>query len=133
MAEEEHKQITLKAKRVAFSAYGSVTTLHGLPVTEGSVVARSGEAAEFAKIQEPHGEFRIMGLQPGKAYSISVESAQIDRALPVEKVVIIAPPSETNPNSDITNLRFAAIEKPKSVSISGVAFFEDEETVKKNK
>lgn len=74
-----------------------------------------------------------MGLQPGKTYSISVDSNQIERALPGEKLVTIASPTKDDPNSDILDLRFSAIEKQKSVSISGVAFFEGEERVEKHK
>lgn len=74
-----------------------------------------------------------MGLQPGKTYAISVDSTQIERALPGEKLVTIATPTAAKPNADITNLRFSAIEKLSTVSISGVAFFEGEENVKSHK
>ena len=42
VAEEEHTVKVLTGKRVAFSAYGSVTTLHGVAVVDkGTVVART--------------------------------------------------------------------------------------------
>ena len=45
----------------------------------------------------------------------------------------IASPTKDDPNSDILDLRFSAIEKQKSISISGVAFFEGEESPEKHK
>ena len=65
-----------------------------------------------------------MGLQPGKTYSISVESTEIERALPGEKLIAL------EAKADITDIRFSAIPKDSAVSITGAAFFEGEETVK---
>lgn len=53
--EEEHKKIKLSGQRIAFSVYGSVSTLNGVPITNGNVVARSGDNVEIATIQEPKG------------------------------------------------------------------------------
>ena len=39
-------------------------------------------------------------------------------------------PTKAVSNVDITNLRFASIERPNTITISGKAHFEGEETVK---
>ena len=59
---EEHKYVALSGHRVAFSAYGLVTTLSGQPITQGSAIARCGDnKVEQATLQD-NGQFRIMGL-----------------------------------------------------------------------
>ena len=65
-----------------------------------------------------------MGLQPGMTYSISVESTEVERVLPGEKLITL------EAKADITDIRFSAIPKGSAVSITGAAFFEGEETVK---
>ena len=79
--EEEHKVQVLQGDRVAFSAFGSVTTLAGQPIPNGKVIAKSGDNIEQATILE-NGTFRVMGLVPGKTYDFSVESYLIERTLP---------------------------------------------------
>ena len=61
--EEEHLSIELKGTRVAFSAYGKVTNLQGLPIKKGSVYAKSENSSEQAFL-EKDGTFRVLGLQP---------------------------------------------------------------------
>ena len=53
--------------------------------------------------------------------------------MPGEKLVMIELPTADIPNPDVIDLRFSAIEKSSTVSISGMAFFEGEETVKNHK
>ena len=71
-----------------------------------------------------------MGMRPGLPYTFTVESSQIVRTLPGEKTVTIAEPTQSDPNPDVADLRFASIERPSQLSIAGSAFFEGEESVK---
>lgn len=132
IAEEEHKLKVLTGERVAFSAYGKVSTLQGFPVTEGSVLAKNGDSIEQTTLKED-GTFRVMGLQPNIPYTFTVESTAVDRSLPGSQEVTIQAPSANQPNSDVTDLRFVAIERAKTMSVAGSAFFEGEESSKEYK
>ena len=69
-----------------------------------------------------------MGLQPGKSYEISIESNNMDRTLPAVRTITIPVASEKAPNSDVTQIKFIAIEKSDALEITGSAFFEGETT-----
>ena len=125
--EEQHQSVTLLGERVSFSAYGRVTNLQGMPIKKGSVLAKSGDLIEQAFLAED-GTFRVMGLQPGKTYSLTVESDLVERVLPRSKTIGIEVPSNENPEPDVFNIRFNSIEKSPNIDISGSVFFEEDET-----
>ena len=114
-------------ERVAFSAYGKVTNLQGLPIRKGSILAKSGDLTEQAFLVED-GTFRVMGLLPGRTYTISVESSLLARTLPDTREITIDHPNEENQEPDVFDIRFASIERSAYVDISGSVFFEGEET-----
>lgn len=65
-----------------------------------------------------------MGLQQGQTYVFTVDSEQVARTMPDSKLV------EVTDKSDIYDLVLTAIQKSPTVSISGSAFFEGEESTK---
>jgi hypothetical protein len=79
----DHAEKTLTAKRVSFSAFGSVSKINGLSLSEGRIVAKceNCERVEETKI-ESNGSFRVRGLLPNQRYSISVVSDEIERTVP---------------------------------------------------
>ena len=98
-----------------------------MPIKKGSVLAKSGDATEQVFLSND-GTFRVMGLQPGRTYTLSVESDLLARTLPGSKEIYIEQPTNESTEPDVLNLRFASIEKSPYVDISGSVFFEAEET-----
>lgn len=86
------KTCNYRGKRVAFSAFGQVTSLNGEPEEQMVVYARGiGNCSEYSEetTSEQNGNFRIRGLRPYCSYDIKVKSGN------VETVVI----ERTNPRS----------------------------------
>ena len=83
MQDGDHAQKTLTAKRVAFSAFGSISKINGLPLSNGRVVAKCDgcDRSEEAKIEED-GSFRVRGLLPNNKYHLTVHSSEIERTVP---------------------------------------------------
>ncbi|XP_015587289.1 nodal modulator 2 isoform X2 [Cephus cinctus] len=90
VAEGATVRVKLSGNRVAFSAYGSVTSLNGEP-EPGLLVEAQGQG-ECSSLQEEatteeNGNFRIRGLQPSCFYAIRLEpsaeaNSHIQRAAP---------------------------------------------------
>jgi len=64
---------------------------------------------------------------------VTVVSPLIERALPGERLVEIPLPSESAAGEDVRNLKLTVIERSLTVSLTGAAFFEQEETTKQYK
>ena len=79
----EHAEKTLTTKRVAFSAFGSVSKMNGQPLEHARVVAKcvGCERSEEAQVDD-EGSFRIRGLIPNNKYEIHVISDSIERTVP---------------------------------------------------
>lgn len=117
----EHISIQIEATRIAFSANGKIQTLAGKPVNFGIVTATSTGKSEVASITGPHGEFKVMGLLPGKDYTLTFsENASVIRTIPEEIKVKIEDEEE------VSGLTFYGIYERKSVTIEGTVFFEGE-------
>lgn len=63
------------AKRVAFSAFGQVSKISGVPLTEGRIIASCDtcDRVEEAKVDQD-GFFRVRGLIPNNKYHLRVVS-----------------------------------------------------------
>jgi len=117
----EHISLQVEATRIAFSANGKIKTLAGKPVNYGIVTATSTGKSEVASITGPHGDFKVMGLLPGKEYTLNFsENASIIRTIPEEIKVKIEDEEE------VSGLNFYGIYERKSVTIEGTVFFEGE-------
>lgn len=117
----EHLSIQIKATRIAFSAHGRIMTLAGKPVNSGLVTASSIGKSEVANVTGPLGGFKILGLLPGKEYTLTFsENNSIIRTIPEEIKVKIEDEQE------VSGLTFYGIYEKKSVSIEGTVFFEGE-------
>ncbi|KAK9299267.1 hypothetical protein QLX08_007630 [Tetragonisca angustula] len=101
-------KINLFGKRVAFSAYGSVTSLNGEPEA-GLLVEVQGQGdcdnLQEEATTEENGSFRIRGLQPTCTYEFRLKSnaeanVHIQRTSPVSTTV--------QTSSDIRGLRLVA-------------------------
>merc|ERR1712166_56608 len=118
----EHISIQVEATRVAFSANGKIKTLAGKPVNFGIVTATSTGKSEVASITGPQGDFKVMGLLPGKYYTLTFsENASIIRTIPEEIKVMIEDEEE------VSGLTFYGIYEKKSITIEGTVFFEGEQ------
>ena len=119
--QNEHKEITIVGNRFAFSAHGSVFNLAGQLVKgNGEVRARYSDTDEQVAYGELiDGEFKLMGLEPGKLYFISIEADSIENVIPSEQTLSVSPDHK----GDIYNLKFVAIERSEKFTIAGAAFF----------
>ncbi|XP_063960103.1 BOS complex subunit NOMO1-like isoform X2 [Lytechinus pictus] len=88
--------IKVKGRRVAFSCYGSVTSLNGEPEPGISVEAHSEESCGQVveeSVSDEEGNFRIRGLQPNCDYKIQLKDCEsnghIERASPKTQTVTI--------------------------------------------
>ena len=105
---------------MAFSCYGSVTTLNGEPEASVSVEAVGTGSERCAEYQEEantesNGQFRIRGLFPGCHYKVQVKGSSVNksiqRTLPESRLIQMEA-------SDMSGLRFAVI---KSINQADVA------------
>jgi hypothetical protein len=132
----EHLHKTLTAKRVAFSAYGSVTKLNGWPMEQARVVARSSGSGEEQRVEEAvvdqDGLFRIRGLTPGLKYVLTVESEQVKRSVP-NTITIDVKQQDTKGHDFIALMQSSYIELSGSVDFEGedpaVIFKEDPKAI----
>uniref|UniRef100_U5EYY7 Putative metalloproteinase-related collagenase pm5 n=1 Tax=Corethrella appendiculata TaxID=1370023 RepID=U5EYY7_9DIPT len=101
----------LKGNRVAFSVYGSITSLNGEPFSNILVEAVSFDDHcshhQEEATSEFNGHYRIRGLQPNCEYRVSLRSGNgintnVDRSLPKEKIIRIE-------NGDIRDVNFIGI------------------------
>lgn len=112
-------KVNLFGKRVAFSAYGQITSLNGEPEA-GLLVEVQGQGKDCSNLQEEttteeNGNFRIRGLQPTCTYAFRLKpdvevNAHIQRTSPSS---ILLQTSE-----DIRNLRLIAFHPISRTDIS---------------
>ncbi|XP_037806590.1 nodal modulator 1 isoform X2 [Lucilia sericata] len=106
----ETVEIKMIGKRVAYSAFGTVTSLNGEPFAQVNIEATASEKCSHHQEEattENNGKYRLRGLNPGCDYTIRVKDAgvagnNVDRSIPVQRVVEIA-------NEDVQNVNFLAI------------------------
>jgi len=111
--------VSVKAKRVAFSAFGTVTLLDGNPEKNCAVqaLALDGTGTVEEGTSDVEGTFRIRGLKAGVKYGISVKSGadapRHERGLPASTEIIMT-------NEDYKNdLSFMAFRKLKTLDLVG--------------
>lgn len=102
------KHVELIGRRVAFSGFGTVTTLNGEPFPNVAVLAVASDECERHQeeaISESNGQYRIRGLHPGCRYTLSVKidrAANVDRSIPTNKQIEVG-------QSDVNDLNFIAM------------------------
>ena len=111
--------VEIVGKRVAFSAFGTLTSLRGDP-EPGIVLEAVGQGEECARYQEegvsgPDGRFRIRGLQPACSYNLQLKLAKSNVA--VERTI---PPSRpvTLHSGDVTGVDMIALRPRTSMDVS---------------
>lgn len=106
----ETVRVELNGKRVAFSVFGSITSLNGEPfsniVVEAKSEDRCGQHQEEA-VTEANGQYRIRGLQPSCEYTIQVRSDSenaeaVDRTIPTHRKITVQ-------QEDIQDVKIIAI------------------------
>lgn len=116
LKEGDELNIVIKGKRVAFSCFGSVTSLNGQPEDGVSVQAFSTtEGVDHAEetTTNEQGAFRIKGLLPNTDYRVEVRKSQVfDRVSPLETRISVE-------NDDISDLRFIAFRSLAEFEITG--------------
>uniref|UniRef100_A0A1Y1NI64 SD-repeat containing protein B domain-containing protein n=1 Tax=Photinus pyralis TaxID=7054 RepID=A0A1Y1NI64_PHOPY len=123
--------VKLRGKRVAYSAFGQVTTLNGEPEERISVVANGiNNCTQYSEeaTSEQNGNFRIRGLQPYCAYDIIVkdcldEKRPIERAAPSSLLGMIV-------NNDLHNIKFTIFRSTPNTDIMVRIFAENPEVYK---
>lgn len=66
-------EMTVACTRIAFSAFGSVTTITGQPIPKQRVLAISASGHREGGVTDAEGRYRIRGLRPGQEYTLSVQ------------------------------------------------------------
>lgn len=119
------KEITIKGLRVAYSCYGSVTSLNGEPeqgiIVEAVGTGTCGNFQEESKT-EPDGSYRIRGLQPNCTYSIHLKNdvnRHIERAAPKSQDVTVV-------DKDFTDVSIIAFRRVNQMDISGNVITQEE-------
>lgn len=104
---------------MAYSAYGTVTSLNGEPFAHVNIEATASEKCSHHQEEattESNGKYRLRGLNPGCEYVVIVKDAgvsgsNVDRSLPAQRVIEIA-------NEDKHNANFLAISPLKFVDVT---------------
>ncbi|XP_060065049.1 BOS complex subunit NOMO2-like [Ylistrum balloti] len=119
------KKITIKGLRVAYSCYGSVTSLNGEPeqgiIVEAVGTDTCGMFQEESKT-EPDGSYRIRGLQPNCTYSIHLKNdvnRHIERAAPKSQEITVK-------DSDFNDVSIIAFRRVNQMDISGNVITQEE-------
>ncbi|ELT93278.1 hypothetical protein CAPTEDRAFT_179513 [Capitella teleta] len=111
--------IAISGVRVAFSCYGSVTSLNGEPeagvYVEVVGLHKCSSSQEESKT-EPDGSFRIRGLQPNCAYNIRLKAGEanqhIERSVPKSRILHVK-------NEDMTDVHMIAFRRMNQLDLSG--------------
>lgn len=119
VAEGASVNLLIKGQRVAFSAFGTITSLNGEPepgiALEAQGVESCGEIVEEG-VSDQEGKFRIRGLQPKCTYELRLRSGEvnshIDRAAPKSHVVEVQ-------GKDIENIRIIVFRRLNQFEIGG--------------
>lgn len=111
VADGETINIELSGKRVAYSIFGTVTTLSGDPFPNVLVATTAKEPCEIshqedATTEKNTGNYRIRGLLPGCSYDVQVksgstENSNVDRTVPVSHTIQIE-------QTDVKDVNFVA-------------------------
>lgn len=98
VADGETINVELSGKRVAYSIFGTVTTLSGEPFPNVLVATTAKEPCEISHQEdattEKNGNYRIRGLLPGCSYDVhvksgSTENSNVDRTVPATQTIQI--------------------------------------------
>lgn len=110
VADGETINVELSGKRVAYSIFGTVTTLSGEPFPNVLVATTAKEPCEISHQEdattEKNGNYRIRGLLPGCSYDVQVksgstENSNVDRTVPEGQTIRIL-------QTDVSNVNFVA-------------------------
>lgn len=108
-----------QAKRVAFSAFGSVKTLNDEPERSVTLEALGPNGEREESQSDALGNFRIRGLNPtvkGAKYVVRVKNhpeSKVERASPLEIPITIG-------KQDVQGLNFLVFRKSSEASITGI-------------
>lgn len=67
--------VTIACTRIAYSAYGSVHTITGQPISKQRILAVSQAGHRESGVTDNEGHYRIRGLQPGQEYTLSLQGS----------------------------------------------------------
>lgn len=99
-----------RGKRVAYSVFGTVSSLNGEPFAQVNIEATASETCSHHQEEattENNGKYRLRGLNPGCVYTVRVKDAGVDgsnveRSLPETRIVEVG-------QEDVQNVNFIAI------------------------
>ncbi|XP_064641106.1 BOS complex subunit NOMO3-like [Lineus longissimus] len=112
--------LKVKGKRIAYSCYGSVTSLNGEPEA-GVVIEAAGKGDNCATYQEEtktekDGTYRIRGLQPNCEYEVRLKSGEvnehIERSAPKSRMVKVS-------QGDLGDVNIIAFRRMNQMDLSG--------------
>ncbi|XP_072048765.1 LOW QUALITY PROTEIN: BOS complex subunit NOMO1-like [Amphiura filiformis] len=119
VAEGASEKLLIRGQRVAFSCFGSVTSLNGEPepkiALEAQGIDSCGEVLEES-VSDQDGQFRIRGLQPKCTYELRLQSggvnSHIERSAPKSHVIKVE-------GKDIENIRIIVFRRLNQFEIGG--------------
>ena len=97
--------VTVTCTRIAFSAFGTISTITGQPIVKQRVLAVSDKKHRESGVTDSEGHFRVRGLHPGEEYTVSVVG--VSNIVPVNHVF-------TMEQEDIFNQDFILLNTPSS-------------------
>lgn len=110
---------TSEGKRVAFSCYGSVTSLNAKPEKDVALEAvglDSCEGTQEETVTDKEGQYRLRGLQPGCTYRVRVKSgdvnSHVERSTPEYIDIQVL-------KSDLQNVRIIVFRENGLLDVSG--------------
>ena len=111
--------VEIVGTRVAFSVFGSLTSLRGDP-EPGVTLEAVGQGADCARYQEEgvsaaDGQFRIRGLQPACSYQLKLKhskaNVQVERTIPSSKDITVT-------DGDVTGVDLIALRPKNNMDVS---------------
>ena len=117
VAEGDEAGVSLRAERIAFSAFGSVVTLTGQPLPRKKVLAEGPAGIRESASTDLEGNFRLRGLKPGERYSLHVLGEE--HVIPAVREIEITA-------GDVHDLKFVSLRERTVGVVSGVVESEAE-------
>ena len=99
-------EMTVVCTRVAFSAFGTISTITGQPISKQRVLAVSGMHRESG-VTDNEGHYRIRGLRPGQEYTIRVTG--MTNNVPTTHVVLMGEEDQMNQDFLVLNTPTSAV------------------------
>jgi len=114
LKEGENAEVTLNAKRIAFSIFGKIVSLNGQAepgITLRATTTNCADGASEEAVTEVDGGFRFRGLTPKCEYTLKLlHGENIEKLLPNESVITMAQADHTLPKPIVAMRAFETMD-----------------------